>query len=344
MSHGIQQPHDIVLSTEGTEWHKLAEQVDAIGDQQVERLLFPITESPCFVNIDGRQVNLANHKVLVADHRSVRPDLSGDDQIVPLHIPKAGYQVIDNRAVWESMKAALREIDAKVSSVGTLEGGKKFFISTSIGDAEQVINNDKFKFHLNFITSHDGTVAMNTYDSSIRIVCMNTFRWSQAAAGEVGFKVYHTKNADLAMKGLPDLVNAILLGRTELKEVMEYLGGHACEANDALAMAAGYFATSTGETKLSTRSWNAAAEIGRLFSHGIGNFGETLYDLANAATEYWTSGEGTGKTGTTSAARTYRSEMGMAAEHKSRFIEMIRQPETRTQALEIGREAVKLSA
>jgi hypothetical protein len=343
MSHGIIKPHDIVLSTEGTEWHNLAEQVEEIGDTEVEKLLFPIIESPCFINIDGHQVNLPNHKVLVADHRSVRPDLAAGDQIMPLHIPKDSYQVIDNREVWSAMKKSLAEVDAKVTSVGTLEGGKKFFISTSIGDCEQVINKDKFKFHLNFITSHDGTVAMNTYDSSIRIVCMNTFRWSQDAAGDVGFKVYHTKNADLALTNLPELVSSILTGRAELREVMEYLADHACDPNDALAMAAGYFAKSTGETKLSTRSWNAANEIADLFSNGIGNFGRNLYDLANGATQFWTSGLGTGRTGTTAEARTYRSEMGMASDHKTRFITMLSDETQRADVLESGRESVKLA-
>ena len=343
MSHGIQQPHDIVLSTEGTEWHQLAEQVEVIGDTEVEKLLFPIIESPCFIEVDGQRTALENHKVLCADHRLIRPDLKESDRIVPLHIPKSSYNVIDNREVWSAMRKSLHEIDAKITSVGTLEGGKKFFISTSIGDAEQVINRDKFKFHLNFITSHDGTVAMSTYDSSIRIVCMNTFRWSQDAAGEVGFKVYHTKNADLALNGLPDLVQAILRGRADLRQVMEYLADHSCDANDALAMAAGYFSEETGDLKLSTRSWNAAQGIVDLFGNGIGNFGRSLYDLANGATQYWTSGDGTGKEGATTAQRTYRSEMGAAADHKSRFIQNLADAGKRAGLLEVGREAVKIA-
>jgi hypothetical protein len=344
MSHGIQQPHDIVLSTEGTEWHKLAEQVATIGDMEVEKLLFPIIESPCFIEVDGQRTALPEHKVLCADHRGIRPDLKESDRIVPLHIPKSSYNVIDNRQVWDSMKKSLREIDAKITSVGTLEGGRKFFISTSIGDSEQVINRDRFKFHLNFITSHDGTVAMNTYDSSIRIVCMNTFKWSQNAAGEVGFKVYHTKNADLALDGLPDLVNSILKGRVGLKEVMEKLAETSVSKNDALKIAAGYFATTTGDAKLSTRSMNAAEEIVRLFDRGVGNYGQSLYDLANGATEYWTSGDGTGKAGATIAQRTYRSEMGAAADHKCAFIAMLSSKADLEQVMERGVEALTLAA
>lgn len=344
MSSGIVEPIDRILSIEGTEWHRKALVKEQITIVEAKELLFPIVQSPAFVNIEGNQVALEDYKVLCADLRDCRPDLEAKDQIVPLHIPKAGYQVIDNGAVWSAMEKALADLEAKVTSVGTLEGGKKFFISTSIGDSEMVINKDKFKFFLNFVTSHDGTIAMNTYDSSIRIVCMNTLRWSMSAAGEVGFKVYHTKNADLAMANLPDLVNAILKGRAELKDVMEYLATCKVDHNDALAMAAGYFAISTGETKLSTRSMNAATEIATLFSRGIACKGEDLYDLANGATEYWTSGIGTGKKGASEGTRLYRSAMGGAANHKQDFVALLANDSRRTTALAMGREAIKQAA
>ncbi len=341
MSHKIEQPHDIVLSVQGTEWHGLAQHVSAIGDTEVSPLLFDIIESPAYVQVDGEQATLEDYKVLVADHRKVRPDLSGRDALVPLHIPKSGYKVISNREIWNVMQKSLRDLDCAVTSVCTLERGKKFSISCDIGSSDLVINRDKFKANLNFVTSHDGTMAMETFDSAIRIVCMNTFQWSRNAAADK-FKVYHTKNANFALDGLGDLLNAILKGRTELVEVMEYLANHACDANDALAMAAGYFCMTTDakENKLATRSMNAAREIADLFANGIGNNGRNLYDLANGATEYWTSGNGTGRKANL-ASRVYRSQLGSAAEHKRNFIAML--AGDRDKMLSRGREAVRQS-
>jgi hypothetical protein len=346
MSHKIEQPHDIVLSVQGTEWHGLAQHVSAIGDDEVAPLLVPIVESPAFVTIDGVQTALEDYKVLVADHRGVRPDLVGSDALVPLHIPKAGYKVISNREIWEVMQKSLRDLDCKVTSVCTLERGKKFAISADIGSSDLVINKDKFKANLNFVTSHDGTMAMETFDSAIRIVCMNTFQWSRNAAADK-FKVYHTKNANFALDGLGDLLNAILKGRTELVEVMEYLANHACDANDALAMAAGYFCLETQEEEIGTRSYNAAQGISNLFANGLGNSGRNLYDLANGATEYWTHGEGVGaidkktrKPKATGAQRAYRSQFGSAASHKEKFVAMLANDDRRETALEIGRKAV----
>jgi hypothetical protein len=343
MASGIEDV-DIIVSNQGTEWHSMARPVEEITDEEVKELLFPIAQSPAMVKIDNTDIMLENYKVLCADLRKCRPDLPENERIRPLHIPKAGYQVIDNGQVWESMKKSLADLDAKVTSVGTLEGCKKFFISTDIGNSDMIINKDRFKFYLNFVTSHDGTIAMNAYDSSVRIVCMNTLRWSMEAQGDVNFRVFHTKNADLAMANLPDLVNAILKGRTKLKEVMEYLASHKCDHNDALAMAAGYFAVSTGEEELSTRSMNAASEIATLFSRGIACNGQNLYDLANGATEYWTTGDGTGKKGATAGSRLYRSSMGIAATHKEAFVAMLADDTQRKKALEMGKESIKLAA
>jgi hypothetical protein len=343
MAHKIELPHDMVISNQGGEWHLLAKHEEVIGLEQVKPMLFPIVESPAFVVVDGIQTNLDQYKVLVADHRSVRPDLSEKDALVPLHIPKAGYKVISNADIWNTMEKSLKDLDCKVTSVCTLERGKKFAISADIGSSELVINKDKFRCNLNFVTSHDGTMAMETFDSAIRIVCMNTFQWSRDAAKDK-FKVYHTKNANFALDGLGDLLNAILKGRTEMKEVMTYLAKCKVDPNDALAMAAGYFCEVTGNVRLSTRAMNAASEIVNLFAIGVGNFGKTLYDLANGATEYWTSGEGTGKGGaTTTASRIYRSQLGQAADHKVRFISMLADEEKRNAALALGKDAVALA-
>jgi hypothetical protein len=116
-------------------------------------------------------------------------------------------------------------------------------------------------------------------------------------------------------------------------------------------MAAGYFCLETDKAELSTRSMNAAQGIATLFSRGIGNKGETLYDLANGATEYWTSGEGTGSTKvdrfgkpvTSRADRAYRSQMGSAATHKESFVAMLANDDRRKEALTLGKQALALA-
>ncbi len=344
MSHGIEQPWDMVDSIEGTEWHSMANHRQLIDREVAKRHFFQIIESPALVYVDDRQINLDKYKVLLADHRACRDDLDVADQIVPLHIPKNGYTPISNESVWDTLQDAIKDLGARITSICTLERGKKFAVSVELegSDMEIKIKNrgkEKFKAFLNFVTSHDGTIAMNIFDSIIRIICMNTLRWSMEAMGDVRFKVYHTKNASLAMDNLGELVNAILKGRANLAEVMEYLSSCKVDNNEAIAMAMGYFAKSTGTVELSTRAINAANEITLLFARGVGNTGETLYDLANGATEFWTHGNGTGRS-LSQGNRVYRSAMGSAADHKQAFVAMLANENSRKEMLTLGREAL----
>lgn len=344
MADQIDDKYDRVYSVEGPEWHGKAIQTEVIGEEEFSTLSHTIREVPLNPEIDGVVVPFENHKLLVADISMSRPDIvdaNPSDRFVPLHIPKARYGVIDNRQVIECMKESFKDFGVRITTAGTLECLKKFFVSVDIGECEQIINRDQFKCYVNFVTSHDGTIAMDAYDSIIRIVCMNTLIASREAAGRAGFKVYHTKNAQLAMSGLAELFNAILKGRANLREVMEYLASHKCEANDALAMAAGYFCLETEKQEIATRSYNAAQGIANLFANGLGNSGRNLYDLANGATEYWTSGDGVGKASVTNgASRAYRSQFGSAASHKEKFVAMLANDDRRETALEIGRKAV----
>lgn len=330
MSHCIEKPIDEVFSNAGVEWHGLATHVTAITDAEVNRLCPIIHEMPLSGTINGKQVTVPNYKALVADYSVCRPETAGTEfELVPLHIPKSGYGVINNCELYRALKDALKDVDAEVTTAGTLGAGKRCFFSVNLrGDSEMEINGDKFLAYLNFITSHDGTLAASAYDSTTRVVCQNTLNWSLEAAGDVGFKVYHTQGASAAVSRMGELLNAILAGRVVFKETMERLASVSVTAADAERIAAGYFVfgQSRGADKLSyelsTRTRNAIEGIAGLFANGIGNHGNTAYDLANGATQYWTSGDGTGKKAS-KLEKVAKGLFGTAAEHKQAFVSLL---------------------
>jgi hypothetical protein len=334
MGHGITE-NDVMISTEGYSWHRLDRLEKMITKETASPVFNKIIEGKLQIEVDGEMVELEDYKALIADLRG----LGMAENMVPLHVPKAGYKVISNEEIFDAAVEAIKDVDAKITSIMTLENRKKFALSVNLGDDVMKVNGDEIHAHLNFVSSHDGTMNLKAYDSTIRIVCMNTLRWSLEAAGQVGFTIRHTKNAAIALENLPELVNAILTGRIQFKEVMEYLASCKVDSNEALAMAAGYFCLESGSPKLSTRSLNTATAIVDLFANGKGNNGKTLYDLANGATEYWTSGDGVGRNAN-DIAKSYKAEFGMAADHKSRFVELLADESRRNTAKEMGKEAL----
>ena len=336
MSHGIIKPIDAIFSTQGSEWHKLATVVPSIGETEFFSLSPRIHEGKAAVMIDGKTVPLDNHKVLVADYRECRPDLAGtENELVPLHIPKNSYRPIENAELFALLRDSLSDVldnGASVTCAGTLEGGKKCFASVSIGEDLRVKTRfelETIKTSLNFVTSHDGTLGLRCYDSMIRVVCMNTLRWSLEAQGKVGFSVYHTANASLHIKNVAEMVQAIMAGRGEFVECMQELAAIDSDTRAMRQIPLGYFASMQDkQDELATRSLNAAEEITRLAYKGRGNRGVSLYDLANGATEYWTSGDGTGKQSNANE-RMYKAEFAGAAEHKTRFVQGLLDSDTR---------------
>lgn len=349
MAHGLQLPIDKVYSTEeyGYSWHQLDTIVNkpTLDIEDIKEILPPIIEVQAAAKLaDGSYKDIEGRKILLADYSQVRDNLDGMEAMVPLHIPKNSYGVISNQQWFECLQKSIAGTDCKITSAMTIHGGLKFIASAKVGDNVMEIkrsngSKDKILMHLIFATGHDGTLSGTAYDSGIRPICQNTFNASMMNRGDINLKVRHTKNADIAIENLPAVLNAILTNRVQLQEVLEYLDSCKVDQNDALAMAAGYFLLDAEEKTLSTRSLNAATEIVTLFSRGAGNNGETLYDLWNGATEYWTSGEGTGKKLDQTTKR-YKAAFGQAADHKTAFLTMLSDEDKRNEARDIGKEAL----
>ena len=323
--------------------HGKANVVAEINDETIKPCLFPIIQGHTFVEIpemsqtvNGGTLLVPARKILVPERQTLIADLSHRldipeaQRFLPLHSPMKSYTPISNADVWEGLKEATKDLGAKIVNAGTLNSCAKFYVCADIGGAESKINGDGFLSYLCFITSHDGTLAAQAYDSTVRIVCQNTLRWSLEAAGEVGFKVYHTKNAPRAMKKFPELLNAILAGRAQFKNQMEFFASVECSREQAFNIALAFLCGSSDEKKknvekdekVSTQSYNMAEEIAHLFEKGKGNNGKTMYDLLNAVTECYTHGSGTGKK-TDQVAKAFKANFGGAAEKKNDFVNFL---------------------
>ena len=347
MAHQIEKPWDRVFSVISTEWHGLAELVKSIGRELLAPIFFPIVEGEITITLGNEKVTLAD-KAIVADYR-FRDDIAEGERIKPLSVMGKDYRVITNEEIFSAAETAIADhgLDAEIVTAGTLKAGKVFFMSLAqSANVVEIEKGDKWNFYLNLTASHDGTIAVTPHLSTTRQVCMNTVRASLESA-EISAAIYHTKNAGLQMASLPELLVAMRNQQAEMVEAIAYLAGIPCTSAKAEKLLAGYFVgvQSTPQEVngvLSTRTSNAIGEIVNLFANGTGNQGRSMYDLLNGVTEYYTSGNGTGRN-SDAIAKLYKANMGSAADHKTAFMGRIITAQGRDSLAELGAAAEMLA-
>lgn len=336
------EEHDIVFSTEGTEWHDMAKHTtkEKISQDIEENLLVPILSGvPSLLMESGEVIKLEAYQTILADIRFRQ----GETSYVPLHTPKKSYRPISNKEVYDCVRGAIEGTGATITTAGTLENLKKFFISVDLGGDElRAPNGDKFAAFLSFMTAHDGTLTLTCLDSFIRIVCMNTFRASLFSGGNaLNVSIPHTKNAGVQINNFSDYLNQVLVSRGKVMEAMGFLLNYVVSDSEVDSVLAGFFTEEESE-EMSTRSFNRIEPIKTLFRKGKGNHGESRYDLFNGFTEYFTSGEGAGGSKADKAKRLTVSQFGKAADHKENFLTLLlddnRYQETRARGEKLFRD------
>lgn len=345
MSHEITE-FDRTIGTE-KHWHGLnivrpdGITIQAAGiDSEMDDILFPVIASPCFLQTEsGEFVPVDGFKTMA---RRFAGNLRG------LSVMGEDYaHEVDNRYLMEAVLNGLERegISAPLESIGTLRDGRVFFASLALQERENKLG-DRFRCHLNITQSHDGTQSPEACDNSIRIVCMNTFRASQSAKGDLKLKVKKTKNASLGIVEMGRVVAAVLAGHDMAQVLFERLAEVDCNLEQAEALFAAWQAIGLDKDGvISTRAFNRVSDLCDLFLKGQGNKGVTLYDAANAVTEYFTHGAGSGGAGVANSKRFLSSEFGTAAGHKTGFVhwlaETAEKPTRYKEALALGRKQMK---
>jgi hypothetical protein len=336
MAHRIEQPWDKVYSTVSREWHGLADVVERIDMNILKPVLFPIIEGDVFVQVDGESVRMQD-KALVADYRH-RDDLPEGERLKALSVMGKDYFVIDNTSIFGAVEKAINDhgLDAKIVTAGSVRGGKTFFMSLQQDDqSHEFKNGDKWDFYISFNSSHDGVDALVAYLCGFRSVCWNTIRWGCDSA-DTKIRIQHKKNAKLQMDSLPEIIVAMRNQQTEMIEALTHLAGIECDIVKAQRIVSGYFSKMLGgEKELSVRTSNSVRGIIDLFQTGQGNRGESMYDLTNGVTDYYTNGAGTG-TNQKLGDRYFKANFGSAADHKERFTTLLFDKDSRDELEDIG--------
>jgi hypothetical protein len=185
-----------------------------------------------------------------------------------------------------------RQVKFKVASVGSVCDRAKVFISIELNEGKSFKVGDRdFEFNLNALSSHDGSGKAMFMDSSICIVCKNTFNFNvnqfNNKKGGIRFAVKHTKNSGIALENVAKGIEDVISNRALFCAELDKLGNQKVSKDDAHKFILGLIAPETS-SEVSTRTYNNSEEILDLFIKGPGNSGSNRLDLFSAFTDFYT--------------------------------------------------------
>lgn len=172
----------------GDTWHGLGVKVDK-AMTSIEAIKFAsmdnvIEKYQTFVEIDGKKVEVPN-LFAVGYQDGERPVVFDG---VGVH---SKYEIIQNEVSFKFMDDVLGGLGAHYDTVGSIEGGRKIWISAIMPRHAEPIRGDVVQNYLLATNSHDRTESFWIYSTDVRTVCANTRRQSIVDRAK-GIKIRHT--------------------------------------------------------------------------------------------------------------------------------------------------------
>lgn len=96
------------------------------------------------------------------------------DTLTPLSIVGEEFNIVQPGEVLEFFRDLVTEHGMTLSTAGCLFGGQRFWALAETGREGEVVNGDRIKAHLLFMTALDGSMSSSAKFVSTRVVCNNT--------------------------------------------------------------------------------------------------------------------------------------------------------------------------
>lgn len=211
-----------------------------------------------------------------------------------LGIVSNDFKIVQPEQVIEFFRDLVEQHGFKLSTAGTLFGGRRFWALADVGKSDTVIDTDRIDGHLLLTTAVDGTMSTQARFTSTRVVCNNTLSIAlKGASARPVIRVTHKRDFDPDavkidlklidegwanfMKNMRGLVNK----RMSAKQTREFFEEQLFNP-DRLAH---------------EQTWGITREVTRLTDLALGGSGSgytkgTAYGTLCAITEHYTHGTG----------------------------------------------------
>lgn len=123
----------------------------------------------------------------------------------PLGVVGDSYTVVQNIENAEFLNALVGEAGAHFETAGSLNGGRRTFISMKVPGDVKVGGHDAVDQYLVATNSHDGSSAFQVLITPVRVVCANTLSWALKQTTNT-IKIRHTSGATNAVRQARDVM------------------------------------------------------------------------------------------------------------------------------------------
>jgi phage/plasmid-like protein (TIGR03299 family) len=114
------------------------------------------------------------------------------------------YTPIQNREVFNFLDA-LVDSGSSYETAGSIDGGKKIFITMRMPNGILVGGQDKSDMYIFATTSHDGSFSLSVALTAVRVVCQNTWRMARRAS-QYKHTIRHTANSNKSIAQARDVM------------------------------------------------------------------------------------------------------------------------------------------
>lgn len=141
-----------------------------------------VFESACEYRVAGNDSAL-----LVPDKKVL---FRSDDQ-KPLAVVGSNFKIVQPEEVIEFFRTLTENNGMRLSTAGTLFGGRRFWALADTGKADEVTDGDTVQGHLLLVTACDGSLATTAKFVSTRVVCNNTLTIAMGEGSKQMVKISH---------------------------------------------------------------------------------------------------------------------------------------------------------
>ena len=114
------------------------------------------------------------------------------------------YTPIQNKEVFNFLDA-LVDSGSSYETAGSIDGGKKIFITMRMPNGILVGGKDKSDMYIFATTSHDGSFSLSVALTAVRVVCQNTWRMARRAS-QYKHTIRHTANSNKSIAEARDVM------------------------------------------------------------------------------------------------------------------------------------------